>query len=48
MIYELEGDIRKWINEENKDPKPFAWTKPPDDILETLAEYRRRITSPGH
>jgi transposase len=36
---------RKWINEWNKDPRPFAWTKPADDIPETLAAYCRRISS---
>ena len=33
----LEADIRKWIKEWNKDPKPFVWTKTADEILETLA-----------
>jgi transposase len=35
----LEADIRKWINEWNKDPRPFVWTKTADEILETLAAY---------
>ena len=42
-VTELEADIRKWINEWNKDPKPFAWTKSADDILETLADCCRRV-----
>jgi transposase len=42
-VTELEADIRKWINEWNKDPKPFVWTKSADDILETLADYCRRV-----
>jgi hypothetical protein len=46
-VTELESDIRKWINEWNKDPKPFMWTKNADDILETLADYCQRITGPG-
>jgi transposase len=41
-VTELEDDIRKWINEWNKDPKPFTWTKSADDILETLAAYCQR------
>jgi hypothetical protein len=41
-VTELEDDIRKWINEWNKNPKPFVWTKSADDILETVAEYCRR------
>src|SRR6476659_808597 len=47
-VTELEDDIRKWINEWNKNPKPFVWTKSADDILETVAEYCQRITDPGH
>lgn len=46
-VSELEADIRKWINEWNKNPKPFIWTKTAGEILETLAEYRQRITAPG-
>jgi len=45
-VTELEDDIRKWISEWNKDPRPFAWTKSADDILETLAAYCHRISSP--
>ena len=38
-VTELEADIRAWINEWNKDPRPFIWTKTADEILETLAAY---------
>jgi transposase len=47
-VTELENDIRKWINEWNKDPKPFVWTKTADEILETLAAYCERISDSGH
>jgi hypothetical protein len=47
-VTELEDDIRKWINEWNKNPKPFVWTKSADDILETVAEYCQRITDSRH
>jgi hypothetical protein len=47
-VTELEADIRKWVNEWNKDPKPFVWTKTADEILEALAAYCERITDPGH
>jgi hypothetical protein len=46
-VTELETGIRKWVNEWNKDPKPFVWTKTADEILETLAAYCARISSPG-
>jgi hypothetical protein len=44
----LENDIRDWINDWNDDPKPFAWTKTTDDILERLASYLHRIPGAGH
>src|ERR1700727_2662504 len=47
-VTELETDIRKWINEWNKNPKPFVWTKSADEILDTLAAYCRRINNSGH
>jgi len=47
-VTELEADIRKWINEWNKDPRPFVWTKTADEILETLAAYCERIIDSGH
>jgi hypothetical protein len=47
-VTELEADIRKWINEWNKAPRPFVWTKTADEILETLAAYCQRISVPGH
>jgi transposase len=47
-VTELETDIRKWINEWNKDPKPFVRTKSADEILETLAAYCERINDSGH
>ena len=46
-VTELETDIRKWINEWNKNPKPFVWTKTADEILETIAEYCQRISAPA-
>jgi transposase len=47
-VTELETDIRKWITQWNKDPKPFVWTKSADQILETLAAYCQRIIDSGH
>ena len=42
-VTELEADVRKWISEWNRNPRPFVWTKSADEILETLAEYCQRI-----
>ena len=47
-VTELENDIRKWINEWNKNPKPFVWTKTADEILENLANYCQRIIDSRH
>jgi transposase len=47
-VTELETDIRTWINEWNKDPKPFVWTKTADEILETLAAYCERLIDSAH
>lgn len=47
-VTELEADIRAWINEWNKNPKPFVWTKTADQILDTLAAYCQRINDSRH
>ena len=46
-VTKLEADIRRWINEWNRDPKPIAWTKTADEILDTLATSCRRISDSG-
>jgi transposase len=47
-IYALEKDIREWITNWNDDPKPFAWTKTADEILDRLASYIQRIPGAAH
>ncbi len=44
----LEKDIRAWITTWNDNPKPFAWNKTADEILERLATYLQRIPGAGH
>ncbi|MGW3655130.1 IS630 family transposase [Streptomyces sp. NPDC005151] len=44
----LEKDIRNWIKNWNENPRPFAWTKSADEILERLASYLDRIPGAGH
>jgi transposase len=39
----LNNDIRRWIETWNEDPRPFLWTKPADEILESIASYCNRI-----
>lgn len=35
----LERDVRHFIQTHNEDPKPYVWTKPADQILESLWRY---------
>jgi transposase len=44
----LEKDLRDWINTWNQNPKPFAWTKTADEILDRLTAYLQRIPGAGH
>ena len=47
-VRELIGSIRTWIEMWNDDPKPFVWHKTADEILDTLANYCKRISDSGH
>ena len=47
-VQALEADIRTWVKEWNKDPKPFIWTKSAEQILESLKRLLQRITGAGH
>lgn len=47
-VQALEKDIRGWVDNWNADPRPFAWTKTADQILERLAAYIQRIPGAGH
>ena len=44
----LEKDVREWIADWNENPKPFAWIKTADEILNSLAKYIERISDAGH
>ena len=35
-VQALEADIRDWIQTSNQDPRPFAWTKTAEEILDSL------------
>src|SRR6266851_4428646 len=47
-VQALEADIRAWIKHWNANPRPFAWTKTADEILDSLAKYLARISGAGH
>jgi transposase len=43
-VQALETDIRAWVQNWNDDPRPFAWTKTAEEILESLARYLAKIS----
>lgn len=47
-VHALESDIRNWVKGWNEDPKPFIWTKPAEQILDSLKRLLQRTTSAGH
>jgi transposase len=47
-VRELNADIRAWIETRNQDPRPFGWTKPADQILESIARCCERINASRH
>jgi len=44
----LNTDIRNWIATWNENPRPYVWTKPAEQILESIARYCQRINQTGH
>jgi transposase len=47
-VRQLNADIRGWLDGWNADPRPFAWTKDADQILDTIHAYTTRITDSRH
>jgi transposase len=47
-VQALEADIRAWIENWNQNPRPFAWTKTADEILDSLAKYIAKISGAGY
>jgi hypothetical protein len=47
-VQALEADNRAWIETWNDDPRPCAWTKTADEILNSIAAYCQRISGAGH
>jgi transposase len=43
-VQALEADIRAWTENWNDDPRPFAWTKTAEEILDSLARYLAKIS----
>ena len=47
-VQALEADIRAWAQRWNEDPKPFIWTKPAEQILESIGRLLTRISGAAH
>src|SRR6266851_350746 len=47
-VQALEADIRTWVANWNQNPRPFAWTKTAEEILDSLAKYISRISGAEH
>ena len=47
-VHALEKEIRAWVKTWNENPRPFAWTKTADEILQRLASYIQRIPGAAH
>jgi transposase len=47
-VDDLERAALAYIDESNKDPRPFTWTKTADKIFESLAAVCRRTLDSGH
>jgi transposase len=47
-VQALEADIRAYAKGWNDDPRPFIWTKPAEQILESIGRLLTRISSAAH
>ena len=47
-VQALEADIREWVTAWNRNPKPFIWTKTPEQILRKLGRLIQRTSNSGH
>src|SRR5271170_6004931 len=45
---ELERAIRQYLTVNNRDPRPFVWTKTADQILESIKRFCMRTSESGH
>ena len=47
-VQALEAGIRDWIKNWNANPRPFAWTKTAEEILDSLAKYIAKISGAAY
>lgn len=46
--HELETAIQRYLEQHNREPKPFVWTKTADEILASVARLCQRTYDSGH
>lgn len=46
-VRQLNTNIRAWIDNWNANPRPYVWAKTADQILESIANYCKRINDSG-
>ena len=46
-VKDLKDSINAWVDDWNRDPRPFIWHKTADEIFETMASYLHRIPQTG-
>lgn len=47
-VKRLEDDIKRYIEINNENPRPFVWTKTADEILAAVARFCKRTSGSGH
>ena len=47
-VQALEADIRDWAQRWNQEPKPFIWTKPAEQVLESIGRLLTRTSGAAH
>jgi transposase len=47
-VAQLKQATQAWVDTWNDNPRPFVWTKTANEILDTIANYCRRINDSGH
>ncbi len=45
---QLEKAIRSYLDDYNRDPRPFTWHKSPDEILSAVRRFCERTSDSGH
>jgi hypothetical protein len=47
-VRQLETAIKAYLDITNQSPRPFVWTKTPDEILASVARFCARTSESGH